>query len=136
MQIYVNEADGTPYYQQVANQVKFLVASGRLEADAKLPSVRKLAEQLMINPNTVARAYRELEAEGVVQTKRGSGVFIADGGSPLSRKEKNRILNERIDALLTEAHQLDVNVDMLIHLIKQRHLKYQFDGKPSSGEQS
>jgi GntR family transcriptional regulator len=125
VQIYVNAADGTPYYQQVANQVKFLVASGRLEADEKLPSVRKLAEQLMINPNTVARAYRELESEGVVQTRRGSGVFVAEGGSPLSRKEKNRILGERIETLLTEAHQLDVSLDVLINMLKQGHLKYQ-----------
>ena len=124
MQIHVNEADGTPYYLQVVNQVKFLVASGRLEAEEKLPSVRRLAEQLMINPNTVARAYRELESAGVVQTRRGSGVFVANGSSPLSRKEKNRILNERIDALLTEAHQLDVGLDVLVNMIKQRHLKY------------
>ncbi len=124
MQIHVNEADGTPYYQQVANQVKFLVASGRLEAEEKLPSVRKLAEQLRINPNTVARAYRELESAGIVQTRRGSGVFVAEGGSPLSRKEKNRILNERLDALLTEAHQLNVGLDVLINMLKQRELKY------------
>lgn len=136
MQIHVNEADGTPYYQQVANQVKFLVASGRLEAEQKLPSVRKLAEQLMINPNTVARAYRELESEGVVQSRRGSGVFVADGGSPLSRKEKNRILNERIDALLTEAHQLDVGLDVLINMLKQRHLKYQPDINQPKGDPS
>ncbi len=135
MQIYVNEADGTPYYQQVVNQVKFLVASGRLEVEEKLPSVRRLAEQLMINPNTVARAYRELESEGVVQTRRGSGVFVANGSSPLSRKEKNRILNERIDALLTEAHQLAVGLDVLINMIKQRHLKYPQD-HPPKGEPS
>ena len=136
MQIYVNESDGTPYYHQVANQIKFLVASGRLEAEEKLPSVRKLAEQLMINPNTVARAYRELESEGVVQTRRGAGVFVADGGSPLSRREKNRILNERIDALLTEAHQLDVGLDVLINMVRQRHLKYSPDNHQPKGNPS
>jgi GntR family transcriptional regulator len=136
VQIYVNAADGTPYYQQVANQVKFLVASGRLEADEKLPSVRKLAEQLMINPNTVARAYRELESEGVVQTRRGSGVFVAEGGSPLSRKEKNRILGERIETLLTEAHQLDVSLDVLINMLKQGHLKYQQGNHQPKGDQA
>jgi GntR family transcriptional regulator len=136
VQIHVNEADGTPYYQQVANQVKFLVASGRLEADEKLPSVRKLAEQLMINPNTVARAYRELESEGVVQTRRGSGVFVAEGGSPLSRKEKNRILGERIETLLTEAHQLDVSLDVLINMLKQGHLKYQQGNHQPKGDQA
>ena len=134
MQIQVNQADGMPYYQQVVNQVKFLVASGRLEVEEKLPSVRKLAEQLMINPNTVARAYRELESEGVVQSRRGSGVFVANGSSPLSRKEKNRILNERLDALLTEAHQLDISLDVLINMMKQRHLKYHPDRNPPKGD--
>ena len=136
MQIHVNQADGTPYYHQVANQIKFLVASGRLEAEEQLPSVRKLAEQLMINPNTVARAYRELESEGVVETRRGAGVFVAEGGSPLSRKEKNRLLGERIDALLIEAHQLDVSLDVLINMVRQRHLKYRPDNHQPTGDPS
>lgn len=62
--------------------------------------VRKLAEQLIVNPNTVARAYRELESEGVVQSRRGSGVFISEGVSPLAKREQNKVLNERIDVLL------------------------------------
>ena len=102
MQIHVTTADGTPYYVQVVSQVKFLVASGRLEPGQQLPPVRKLAEQLTLNPNTIARAYRELEAEGVVTSKRGSGVFVASGVSPLSKREKTRILTERIDALLEQ----------------------------------
>ena len=65
MQIHITEADGTPFYQQVVNQVKLLVASGRLEEGEQLPPVRKLAEKLLVNPNTIARAYRELESEGV-----------------------------------------------------------------------
>ena len=69
------------------------------------------------------------KAEGVVQSRRGSGVFVMDGTSPFSRKEKNRILNERIDALLVEAHQLDVGLDMLVNMLRQRFLKYQDDSK-------
>ncbi len=120
MQIHVSDSSGEPFYQQVANQVKFLVASGRLSVGDQLPPVRKLAEQLLINPNTVARAYRELEAEGVVSSKRGSGVFVSDAGSPLSRKEKLRILNERIDSGLTEATQLGFDLATLVRLIEQR----------------
>ena len=120
MQIHVSDSSGEPFYQQVANQVKFLVASGRLSVGDQLPPVRKLAEQLLINPNTVARAYRELEAEGVVSSKRGSGVFVSDAGSPLSRKEKLRILNERIDSVLTEATQLGFDLATLVRLIEQR----------------
>lgn len=124
MQIHVTDSDGTPFYVQVVNQIKFLVASGRLAAGEQLPPVRKLAEQLLINPNTVARAYRELETEGVVASRRGAGVFVSDGGSPLSRKEKNRILNERIDALLTECTQLGIDLGTLLKLVEQRGQKF------------
>lgn len=124
MQIHITEADGTPFYQQVVNQIKFLVASGRLDEGEQLPPVRKLAEQLLVNPNTIARAYRELESEGVVISKRGAGVFVSDAGSPLSRKEKTRILHERIDALLTESVQLGVSVDSLLKLVEQRGRKF------------
>ncbi|MCH9654609.1 MAG: GntR family transcriptional regulator [Planctomycetes bacterium] len=124
MQIQLSEADGTPYYQQVTNQIKFLVASGRLEPHEQLPSVRGLAQQLTITPNTVARAYRELEAEGVVISKRGAGVFISNGVSPLSNKEKRRILNERMDALLTESRQLGVDEATLLKLLRQRSQKF------------
>ena len=125
MQIHVTDSDGTPYYQQVVSQIKFQVASGRLEAGEQLPPVRKLAEQLLINPNTVARAYRELEQEGVVTSRRGAGVFVAESGSsPLSRKEKLKILNERIDGLLTEASQLNIDHDTLSRLIEQRRSRF------------
>lgn len=125
MQIQITSADGTPFYLQVVNQIKFLVASGRLESGEKLPPVRKLAEKLLVNPNTVARAYRELESEGVVTTRRGAGVFVSDNGSPLSGKEKRRILQERIDALLTESSQLGVSVDSLQKMITQRSQKFE-----------
>lgn len=123
MQIHITEADGTPFYLQVVNQIKFLVASGRLEEGEQLPPVRRLAQQLLVNPNTIARAYRELESEGLVTSKRGAGVFISNAGSPLSQKEKTRILNERIDLLLAESSQLGVSLDSLQKLIEQRHRK-------------
>lgn len=124
MQIKITDTDGTPIYAQVVSQIKLLVASERLAVGEQLPAVRRLAEQLVINPNTVARAYRELENEGIVQSKRGSGVFVSGGDSPLSRKEKTRILTERIDVLLTEAKQLGVDVETLIGLIGQRAKKF------------
>lgn len=120
MQMRVSSSDGIPIYLQIVNQVKYLVASGRLAPSEQLPPVRKLAEQLLVNPNTVARAYRELETAGVIVTRRGSGVFVSDSGSPLARREQNRILNERIDMLLTEARQMNVDMDVLIGLVRQR----------------
>ncbi|MBM83984.1 MAG: GntR family transcriptional regulator [Planctomycetaceae bacterium] len=120
MQIHISDSDGIPYYQQIVSQTKYLVAAGRLQPGEQLPPVRKLAEQLLVNPNTVARAYRELESSGVVASRRGAGVFIADGQSPLARREKTRILTERIDALLAESRQLDVDLEALVKLIRQR----------------
>ena len=102
-----------------------MVASGRLAPGEKLPPVRKLAEQLLINPNTVARAYRELEAANVLNTRQGSGVFVAEGVSPLARREQNKILKERIDLLLAEAKQMNVTTEAVVELIKQQsqHIK-------------
>ncbi|MDG1896997.1 MAG: GntR family transcriptional regulator [Fuerstiella sp.] len=124
MQIRISQNDGTPIYQQVVSQVRLLVSSGRLAEGQQLPAVRKLAEQLLINPNTVARAYRELESAGIVVSRRGSGVFVSDSCSPLSRREKNRILNDRIDALLAEAVQLDFDLENVVTLVRQRGLRF------------
>ncbi len=125
MQIHVSTKDGIPIYKQIINQIKYMVASGRLQASEKLPPVRKLAETLLINPNTVARAYRELEAVNVLTMRQGSGVFVADTGSPLARREQNRILQERVDMLLAEARQMKVATADVITLIEQRsrHIK-------------
>jgi GntR family transcriptional regulator len=120
MLIRVSAYDGVPIYLQIVNQVKYLVAAQRLSPGDSLPSVRKLAEQLVVNPNTVARAYRELETAGVLTTRRGAGVYVSAAGSPLSRDEQTKILTERIDALLAEARQLDVDLETLVGLIHKR----------------
>lgn len=128
MQIRISQEDGTPIYQQVVSQIKLLVSSGRLAEAEKLPAVRKLAQQLLINPNTVARAYRELESDGVVESRRGSGVYVSGAKSPLSRKERNRRLNERIDALLAEAVQLDFPAAGVPELVRQRVNRFESGG--------
>jgi GntR family transcriptional regulator len=121
--VRISDQDGVPIYVQLVNQIKYLVSSGRLQAGEQLLPVRKLAERLLVNPNTVARAYRELEREGLVTSRQGAGVFVADGVSPLARREQNRILLERIDMLLTEARQMKVDVETLIKLIQQRSVQ-------------
>ena len=121
MQLHISVHDGIPIYLQIMNQIKYLVASGRLGPGDQLPPVRKLAEQLIINPNTVARAYRELESAKVLVTRRGAGVFVSDAGSPLTRREQNRILVERIDVLLAEARQMDVDLEEVVKLLQQRN---------------
>jgi GntR family transcriptional regulator len=120
MQIFVNSRDGVPIYLQIVNQVKYLVAAGRLAPGDELPPIRALAEQLVINPNTVARAYRELEVAGVVEKRGTTGTFVSAAGSPLARRERVRILTDRIDALLAEARQLGFDTEELFDLIRQR----------------
>jgi GntR family transcriptional regulator len=105
---------------QIVNQVKYLVASGRLEPGEELPPIRTLAEQLIVNPNTVARAYRELEMAGVVTKRRTAGTYVSDAASPLARRERLKIVSQRVDALLAEARQMNIDIEELIELIQQR----------------
>jgi GntR family transcriptional regulator len=120
MDIHISPHDGLPIYLQIVNQVKYLVASGRLEPGEELPAIRVLADQLVVNPNTVARAYRELEIAGVVEKRRTAGTYVSAAGSPLARRERLRILTERVDALLAEARQLGVRTDDIVELIHRR----------------
>src|SRR3954453_14142800 len=121
MQIHISTADGVPIYQQIVNQIKYMVSSGRLTAGEELPPIRTLAEKLVINPNTVARAYRELESAGIVEKRRTAGTYVSDQGSPLARRERLKILTERVDALLAEAQQMDIGFDDVVKLVERRH---------------
>jgi GntR family transcriptional regulator len=120
MQLHISPTDGVPIYVQIVNQVKYLVASGRLRPGEELPPIRVLAEKLLVNPNTVARAYRELEVAGVVTKRRTAGTYVSDSGSPLARRERLRILAERADALLAEARQMNVTLDQVVELLRER----------------
>ena len=120
MQIHISPNDGVPIYLQIVNQVKYQVASGRLAPGLEMPPIRVLAEQLVVNPNTVARAYRELELAGVVTKRRTAGTYVSDAGSPLARRERVRILTERVDALLAEARQMNIRTEEIVELLQQR----------------
>lgn len=122
MQIHINAQDGVPIYLQVVQQIKYLVAAGRLEPGEELPSIRMLAEKLLVNPNTIARAYRELEAAGVVEKRRTAGTFVADNGSPLARKERLKLLAERVDQLLVESFQMGFEFAEVLKLMQQREI--------------
>lgn len=120
MNIRISTADGVPIYLQIINQVKQLAATGQLKPGDELPPVRSLGEQILVNPNTVARAYRELEREGLIFTRRGAGTYLSDSGSALSKSEKTRILSDRIDALLAEASNLRIGTEEVITLLNRR----------------
>jgi GntR family transcriptional regulator len=120
VQINITSDDGVPIYIQIVNQVRYLAASGRLNPGDELPPIRALAEQLVVNPNTVARAYLELERAGLVTKRHGSGTYVSETRAPLPQREKTRILASRIDALLTEAKHLDVDLAEVIRLLRER----------------
>ena len=120
MQIHLSPGDGMPVYKQIISQVKYMLGAGRLQAGDEMPSVRALARQLLVNPNTIARAYRDLESMGLLISRQGAGTYVTDTGSPLARREKLRILGERADALLAEARQLGFGLDEVRELLDRR----------------
>ncbi len=120
MYIEISLQDGVPIYRQIVNQVKYLIASGQLDAGEEMPPIRTLAEQLLVTPNTVVKAYGELESEGLVFKRRGAGTYVADFKSPLARKEQKKILAKRADALLAEASQLNFTFDEVLDLLRSR----------------
>src|SRR2546423_14300579 len=120
MQIQISASDGVPIYQQIVSQVRYLIAAERLQPGEELPPIRVLAEQLTVNPNTVARAYLELEHAGIVTKRHGSGTYVSERRSPVPQREKTKILARRVDALLTEAIQLEVELSEVIKLLRDR----------------
>ncbi len=120
MQIQISTSEGVPIYQQIVNQVRYLIAAGRLQAGEELLPIRVLAEQLTVNPNTVARAYLELERAGIVTKRHGAGTYVSDARSPLPHREKIKILARRADTLLTEARHLDFGLSEVIKLLRER----------------
>ena len=125
MQLRISVQDGAPIYQQIVEQVKYLMASGRLKPGDDVPAIRVLAEQLRINPNTVARAYLELEREGIFIMRRGFGTTVAQVKSLLPLREKLRLLTEPADVLLTNAHHLNIGLDGVIDLLRERDAEMQ-----------
>src|SRR3954471_7859491 len=120
MNITIHVTDGVPIYRQIVNQVKYLVASGLLQPGEELPPIRTLALQLKVTPNTIVKAYDELETAGVVHKRRGSGTFVSERRSQLAIRERRRIIEKRVDALLAEAHQLNFTADDILRLVEER----------------
>ena len=109
-----------PIYRQVVDQVRLGVVGGRLEAGEQLPSVRTLAEQLLVNPNTIARAYGELVRDGVLESRHGQGVFVAERRQVYSDEEQARRLEHALDSLLSECAALGCPPDMIRSALDER----------------
>lgn len=109
---------GVPISAQMLEQIKYQVISGALAPGTKIPSVRALAAELKLNPTTVARVYQQLETEGVFQTQRGRGTFIAARRTAYTSEEQRRRLAPLIRALVVEAGQLGLDYGELVELIE------------------
>ncbi len=101
----LNSGDERPIYGQIADRVKFAVAGGVLRAGDLVPSVRELSKQLVVNPNTVARAYRDLQAEGLLESVRGMGLEVAEGAAERCRAARREIVRLRLRRAIEEARQ-------------------------------
>jgi len=113
-----------PIYLQIEAHIRQAVASGRLQPGDQLPSVRVLAEQLTVNPNTVARAYNELLGEGLVDSHPGRGVFIASRRQTLAREERERRLDEAIRRFLNETAFLDIALPEILRRLETLASEY------------
>jgi GntR family transcriptional regulator len=115
----IDPSNGLAIYDQISRQIKFAIAGEALAIGALIPSVRELARELTINPNTVARAYRGLQDEGVLEPVRGQGLAVAAGALERCRCERVRLIQERLRHVLTEAKQSRLDGEQLRALVEQ-----------------
>ena len=111
---------GTPVYLQLVEQVRHAAASGGLRAGEPLPSIRPLAEELRVNRNTIAKAYAELESQGVIETIPGKGCFLKEVNSPLTKSARNDLLVQEVDRAIVAAHHLRIDDEELLILVEKR----------------
>ena len=125
----INTGSSTPIYKQITDQVKHAIATGRLAAADQLPSVRALAETLVLNPNTVARAYGDLAREGLIESRPGRGVFVIQKRKIFAREEGRRRLAPLLDALVGEAMAMDFTPEELKEMFDKKLSQW----KPEKG---
>ncbi len=119
MQIHIS-SDGPPIYEQIANQIRYRIVSGQLRPGDELPTIRGLAEKLRVNPNTVARAYREMEQEGLLEKRRTTGTFVAELTERRSIAERRRILAPLLDKLVIQSRQLELSLEDVVEQLHKR----------------
>ena len=125
MRFQLNYKSGKPVYLQLVDQVKAAAASGAVQAGEPLPSIRPLAEDLRVNRNTVAKAYAELENQGVIETVAGKGCFVRAGSSPFKKDVRLKLLAEEIDDAVVQAHHLQVARAEFLRLAEDRFDAFQ-----------
>ena len=125
MRFQLNFKSGKPVYLQVVDQVKAAAASGAVRPGEPLPSIRPLAEELRVNRNTVAKAYAELEGQGVIETVAGKGCFVRANNSPFKKEVRLKLLTQEIDDAVVQAHHLQVGKTEFLRLAEERFDAFQ-----------
>ena len=120
MVLQINFRSGMPVYLQVVDQIKAAAAAGALRVGEALPSIRPLAEELRVNRNTIAKAYGELESQGVIESIPGKGCFLKPNNSPLKKEVRRKLLIEEIDQAVVQAHHLQVPRAEFLELARER----------------
>ena len=129
MQFRIDNASGRPVYRQIMDQIKRDIAMGRLVKNEKLPTVRQLAEQIAINPNTIAKAYRQLEQEGIIVTKAGAGAFVANLDSNLSRSVRKKLISEELERIAVDAYHMQIDRQTLLEWFDNAVVKFNLPSK-------
>lgn len=124
MFLQINPSLRLPIYAQIVEQIKLSLASGTVGTGERLPSIRELAVELRVNPNTVAKAYSELEREGVVNKVRGKGVYVSERNDVFAEKEKKRIVAQRLRQALVDAYHLGVDTDKARRILDEEIIKF------------
>ena len=126
MEFRIDPTSRLPIYRQLGEQIREAVARGRLQPGEQLPSVRDLSRTLVVNPNTVARVYTELEREGVLHTRQGLGVFVAEPKAELTKRARKARLEELLDRFLTEAVYLGFSAEEVVTIVAERSGQFQW----------
>jgi GntR family transcriptional regulator len=131
MEFWIDPSSRVPIYRQLTHQLREAVARGRLAPEDRVPSVRELSRTLVVNPNTIAKAYTELEREGILNTRPGLGVFVARPKAELTKRVRNQRLQALLDRLLTEAVHLGFTADEVVSLVAERIKQFHWQSEPS-----
>jgi len=129
MQIYIDHGSNRAVYRQIIDQVKRDIALGRLKKGQRLATVRELSSALVINPNTISKAYKQLEQDGIIVTRAGAGAFVAELSSNLSRTVRRRILHEQLELLVVEAIHMQIDTGTLRQWFENTLKRFRFDEK-------
>ena len=124
MEFRIDTSSGMPIYRQLRGQFREAVARGVLHPEERLPSVRELSRTLVVNPNTIARVYTELEREGMLNTRPGLGVFVAEPKTELTKKVRKERLQQQLDHFLTEAVHLGFSAEEVVSLVADRAAEF------------